>query len=61
MDKLKVLVVHCLYQLKGGEDSVVESEVAMLKEAGHDVRLYLRDNADASDTPAWRLAEQTLW
>ena len=61
MDKLKVLVVHCLYQLKGGEDSVVESEVAMLKEAGHDVRLYLRDNADASDTPAWRLAAQTLW
>lgn len=61
MDKLKVLVVHCVYQLKGGEDSVVESEVAMLRAAGHEVRLYLRDNTDANETPAWRLAAQTLW
>lgn len=61
MDKLKILVVHCVYQLKGGEDSVVESEVAMLRAAGHDVQLYLRHNTDTNDTPAWRLAAQTLW
>lgn len=61
MDKLKVLVVHCLYQLKGGEDSVMASEVEMLRAAGHEVRIYLRHNQEAESLPTWRLALDTVW
>jgi len=61
MDKLRVLVVHCIYQLKGGEDSVMESEVEMLRQAGHDVRVYLRHNQEADELPAWRLTVDAIW
>lgn len=61
MVKLKVLVVHCLYQLKGGEDSVMASEVEMLRAAGHEVRVYLRHNQEADTLPSWRLALDTVW
>jgi glycosyltransferase involved in cell wall biosynthesis len=61
MEKLKVLVVHCLYQFKGGEDSVMESEVELLRAAGHDVRVYLRNNKEANTLPAWRLAADAIW
>jgi glycosyltransferase involved in cell wall biosynthesis len=61
MDKLKVLVVHCIYQFKGGEDSVMESEVELLRAAGHDVRVYLRHNKEADSLPAWRLTADTIW
>jgi glycosyltransferase involved in cell wall biosynthesis len=41
---LKVLFVHNRYQIPGGEDSVVEAEIALLREAGHEVLLYSADN-----------------
>ena len=36
---MKVLVVNTKYQLKGGEDSVVQNEVALLREAGVTTRV----------------------
>ena len=36
---MKILVVHCAYRFKGGEDKVVEEELALLKQAGHEVAL----------------------
>lgn len=61
MPKLRILVVHCAYQQPGGEDSVVESEVELLKAKGHDVRLWLRRNADIASMPTWQVARDTLW
>lgn len=42
--RLKVVVVHNRYQLQGGEDSVVDAEIALLREAGHDVIPYIVGN-----------------
>lgn len=42
--KSKILVVHNYYQIPGGEDTVVENEVKLLKENGHKVILYNRNN-----------------
>lgn len=36
---MKILVVHCAYRFKGGEDKVVEEETKLLKGAGHKVKV----------------------
>ena len=64
MRKLSVLVIHNLYQQPGGEDAVVRAEIAMLRNAGHRVVTFLRNNAAiAGYNPlqkAW-LAASTAW
>jgi glycosyltransferase involved in cell wall biosynthesis len=57
----KVLVVHNTYRHRGGEDSVVESEVALLRSRGHEVRDYRRHNDDADTDRPLALAAQALW
>ncbi len=49
MDKKRVLVVHNYYQIPGGEDTVVANEIQMLKEHGHEVILYSRDNTELNE------------
>lgn len=44
--KERVLLVHNFYQIGGGEHTVFENEKRMLKEHGHDVAEYTRDNAE---------------
>ena len=58
---MKVLVAHNAYQQRGGEDAVVESEVAMLRAAGHEVREYRRHNDELADMGTARAAADTLW
>lgn len=58
---LRVLVVHNTYQQKGGEDSVVEAEIALLQSRGHSVESYFRTNDDIASMPKLALAGQTLW
>ena len=41
---LTILVVHNHYQQRGGEDSVFETECAMLRNAGHTVICYEKHN-----------------
>ncbi len=41
---LKILIVHNHYQQRGGEDSVFETECAMLRGAGHTVICYEKHN-----------------
>lgn len=41
---MKVLVVHNAYQRRGGEDVVVENEVALLRSRGHAVRTWIVSN-----------------
>lgn len=54
-------MVHNTYQQRGGEDSVVESEVRLLEERGHEVAVYLRDNHDVGSLSGLQLAAQTIW
>lgn len=46
--KQKVLLVHCYYQIHGGEDTVVANEKKLLEDNGHEVILYTRDNSEIS-------------
>lgn len=57
----RILVVHNAYQQKGGEDSVVDSEIALLRAHGHDVLEYRRSNDDLKHMGRVPAAVQTLW
>ena len=59
--KYKILVIHNAYQQRGGEDSVVESEIALLRAHGHEVATYFRSNDDIATMPALSVAVNTLW
>jgi glycosyltransferase involved in cell wall biosynthesis len=45
---MKILFVHTKYKERGGEDSVVESEMQLLKESGHEVNVLYFDNSKHS-------------
>jgi len=60
-DKLRVWVVHNAYQQRGGEDSVMEAEVSLLKAQGHEVATWVRHNDDVRGMSRASLAAQTLW
>lgn len=45
MDKLRILIVHNAYKIPGGEDAVVFNELQLLRDAGHEVFLYQKNNA----------------
>jgi len=58
---LRVLLIHNAYQLRGGEDSVVEAETALLRERGHHVQLWTRHNDEVNGMSRLSVASQTLW
>ncbi|HEY0477135.1 MAG TPA: glycosyltransferase family 4 protein [Kofleriaceae bacterium] len=58
---MRVLVVHNRYQQRGGEDIVVEREVALLRRHGHHVELWTEDNARVEAMSRARLAAGTIW
>jgi glycosyltransferase involved in cell wall biosynthesis len=58
---MRVLVAHNAYQLRGGEDAVVRSEVELLQSHGHEVRLYSRHNDEIPAQGRLRTAAQALW
>ncbi|MDP3817740.1 MAG: glycosyltransferase family 4 protein [Methylotenera sp.] len=58
---LRVLVVHNAYQHRGGEDSVVDAEIALLSSHGHEVETYFRHNNDVALSSMLAVAGQTLW
>lgn len=59
--KARVLVAHCRYRFRGGEDSVVDDEIDLLRAHGHDTLLYVRDNRDISKQSKLVSLGQTLW
>ena len=59
--KLRVLVAHNAYQMRGGEDAVVEAEVALLRSYGHPVTEYYRHNDELKDMRSLDAAIDTLW
>jgi glycosyltransferase involved in cell wall biosynthesis len=61
---MKILVIHCHYQHRGGEDSVCEAEIQLLREAGHEVIVHVRDNKGIPNSGAFQklaLASRTIW
>ena len=58
---LRIIVAHNRYQQRGGEDAVVEAEVALLRAHGHCVVEYQRDNHDLEQISRAQAALQTMW
>ena len=58
---IRILIVHNTYQHRGGEDSVVEAEIVLLRSRRHEVASYFRHNDDISAMSLASTAQQTLW
>jgi glycosyltransferase involved in cell wall biosynthesis len=58
---VRILVVHNYYQQKGGEDSVVEAEIALLAGHGHSVNLFQRHNDALNRMSVMDAAVRTVW
>lgn len=58
---MKILVAHNRYHYRGGEDTVVDAEVALLRERGHQVKLYSRDNNELAHIKPARAALSAIW
>lgn len=58
---LRVIIAHCAYQLRGGEDFVAEAERDLLNSHGHEVLFYQRKNDEIKRLNKLSLASQTLW
>lgn len=54
-------MVHNAYRQRGGEDSVVEAELALLRSRGHAVETYFRHNDEMGSISSAAAAQQTLW
>lgn len=58
---MRILIAHNAYQHRGGEDTVVESEVSLLREYGHEVELYRQHNDALNTMPATSAAMTAIW
>jgi glycosyltransferase involved in cell wall biosynthesis len=58
---MRILVAHNSYQQRGGEDAVVDAEIALLRSFGHEVVELRRDNAQISAMPPTALLREAIW
>lgn len=58
---MNILMVHNYYQQRGGEDVSTESEIAMLRGAGHDVEVFSLHNDAIENMSPLRVAMKTIW
>jgi len=63
MEKKRILMVHNFYQIGGGEHTVFENEVKLLREHGHEVYTYTRSNDELKTSKAklLLLPLSTIW
>jgi glycosyltransferase involved in cell wall biosynthesis len=58
---MKILIAHNAYQHRGGEDTVVDAELSLLRGHGHDVALYQRHNDELDSMPRPAAAISAIW
>ncbi|MEC4721960.1 glycosyltransferase family 4 protein [Noviherbaspirillum sp. CPCC 100848] len=58
---MKILIAHNAYQHRGGEDAVVDAEVALLREHGHEVEVYAQHNDALNNMPRATAAMTAIW
>lgn len=58
---MRIIVAHTIYQQRGGEETVFESEVDLLRKNGHEVFTYVRRNDELTSIPAPIAAAETIW
>jgi glycosyltransferase involved in cell wall biosynthesis len=59
--RVRVLLVHNAYRQSGGEDEVFVTEARVLRERGHDVITYARQNPPEDGAALIKLAGQAFW
>ena len=59
--RMRILIAHNAYLYRGGEDTVVEAEIALLRRHGHEVMLYRRDNTELDTLPRRQAAMDSVW
>lgn len=58
---LKILMLHNLYSMQGGEDVSARSEAKLLQDFGHSVDLVLYDNKAEKNLHSLRTATRAVW
>lgn len=58
---MRILSVHNLYQVRGGEDECCEAEEGLLREMGHSVEVYQENNERIADLGKMQVALKTVW
>jgi glycosyltransferase involved in cell wall biosynthesis len=58
---MRILKVHNYYTQSGGEDSVFQAEVTLLRSRGHEVIEYLEDNKKIASMHKAFVALNTIW
>jgi glycosyltransferase involved in cell wall biosynthesis len=58
---MNVLMLHNSYRLRGGEDESFESEVRMLRDAGHSVEPVLVENSEIESRSKVQVALRSFW
>src|SRR5688572_20608984 len=58
---MRVLLVHNRYIQRGGEDAVFAAEAALLRQFGHEVIEFVKDNRDLANRSGLALFRMTIW
>lgn len=58
---MKILIIHNAYRQRGGEDIVAQAEIALLRDHGHEVEIYQRDNHELRDASRLSAAMSAIW
>jgi glycosyltransferase involved in cell wall biosynthesis len=58
---LRILMAHCRYQLRGGEDESCDTEIRLLRQFGHDVEFYEMDNREIAHLGKLNVVARTIW
>ncbi|MBB6253699.1 glycosyltransferase [Nitrospirillum iridis] len=58
---MRILVVHCRYQRRGGEDVAVDREMDALERHGATVLRHIADNAAIEGAGSLRTAARAIW
>lgn len=58
---LRILIIHCAYTQRGGEDSVVEAEIDLLRSRGNTVECVLGHNDAIASRSNFSVATDTFW
>jgi glycosyltransferase involved in cell wall biosynthesis len=58
---MQILSVHNRYQIRGGEEECYEAEATLLREMGHSVDIYEKNNNRAIASSKLQMAVETVW
>jgi len=58
---MKILIAHNAYQMRGGEDEVVDAEISLLRSYGHQVVAYRRHNDELQRLGKVSAGLATFW